>query len=98
MTDTVAYLGSMTESRTLFFLMAEFGTGHIPLAKCAHHFGMSVDEAKKAATRQSLPVPAFRLGSQKSPWLISAEHLANYIDEKRKVAESEWERINAAAS
>ena len=88
----------MSDSRTLFFLMAEFGTGHIPLVKCAHHFGLSADEAKKSAARQLLPIPAFRLGSQKSPWLISAEDLSNYIDEKRKVAENDWERINSIAS
>ena len=88
----------MSDSRTLFFLIAEFGTGQIPLTKCAHHFGLSVDEAKKAAARQLLPVPVFRLGSQKSPWLISAEDLAGYIDTRRKAAEDDWARINAAAT
>ena len=78
--------------------MAEFGTGHIPLVKCAHHFGFSPDEAKKAAAKQLLPVPAFRLGSQKSPWLISAGDLADYIDARRKSAEDDWARINATAT
>ena len=98
MTRFAVHPRNMSESRTLFFLMAEFGTGHIPLAKCAHHFGLSAEEAKKAATKQSLPVPAFRLGSQKSPWLISAEDLAGYIDEKRKLAEVDWDRINSTAT
>jgi hypothetical protein len=83
-------------SRTLFLLLAEFGTGHIPVERCCQHFGMSAYEAKRAATRQQLPVPAFRLGSQKSPWLVSAEALANYIDERRKAAEVEWRKLNAA--
>lgn len=86
----------MSDSRTLFLLLAEFGTGQIPLDRCAHHFGMGTDEAKRAAARQALPVPAFRLGSQKSPWLVSADELASYIDAKRDAARAEWERINAA--
>jgi hypothetical protein len=88
---------SAPNSRTLFLLLAEFGTGQIPVERCAHHFGMKADEAKRAATRQQLPVPAFRLGSQKSPWLVSAEELAKHIDLKRRAAEDEWKRLNAAA-
>jgi hypothetical protein len=86
----------MSDSRTLFLLLAEFGTGQIPLDRCAHHFGMGADEAKRAAARQALPVPTFRLGSQKSPWLVSADELASYIDTKRDAARAEWKRINAA--
>lgn len=86
----------MNDSRTLFLLLAEFGTGQIPVERCCYHFGMSEAEAKRAATRQSLPVPAFRLGSQKSPWLVAADKLAAYIDERSKAAEADWKKINAA--
>ncbi len=86
----------MTDSRTLFLLLAEFGTGHIPVDRCCHHFGMAAEEANRAARRQGLPVPAFRLGSQKSPWLVSAERLAEYIDARRLAADDEWRRVNAA--
>ena len=83
-------------SRTLFLLLAEFGTGQIPLERCCHHFGMKIEEAKRAAVRQALPVPVFRLGSQKSPWTVSAEKLAAYIDAKTAEAEREWRLINTA--
>ena len=86
----------MNESRTLFLLLAEFGTGQIPIDKCCHHFGMSANEANRAASRQKLPGPAFRLGSQKSPWLVAAEELARYIDEKQKAARADWQKLNAA--
>ena len=86
----------MNDSRTLFLLLAEFGTGQIPVERCAAHFGMGPDEAKRAASRQQLAVPAFRLGSQKSPWLVSAEVLATYIDSRRAAADDEWKRVNAA--
>lgn len=87
----------MPESRTLFLLLAEFGTGQIPVEKCCHHFGMKADEAKRAASRQQLPVPAFRLGSQKSPWLVSAVELAKHIDAQETAARDDWKRINSAA-
>lgn len=95
--STTSHIDHKTEgTRTLFLLIAEFGTGHITLDECAHHFGLSTAEAKKAAARQQLPVPAFRLGSQKSPWLISAEDLARYIDEQRRKARIDWSRIQSS--
>lgn len=81
---------------TVFLLLAEFGTGQIPLDRCCHHFGMSAPEAIRKAARQALPVPAFRLGTQKSPWLVSADKLAAHIDAKRAEAEREWNKVHAA--
>lgn len=85
-----------SDSRTVFLLLAEFGTGYIPVERCCHHFGIAKGDAKRAAARQRLPVPAFRLGSQKSPWLIDAEKLAEYIDAQRAAAEHDWKKIHAA--
>lgn len=68
---------------TLFLLMAEYGTAQIPLEKCCDRFGLSPTEAKRLAIAQRLPVPAFRLGTQKSPWVISATDLAAHIDSLR---------------
>jgi hypothetical protein len=82
---------------TFFSLMAEYGTGLIPLERCAHIFGLAPDEAAKRANRQSLPVPAFRAGSQKSPWLVDAGVLANYLDGLKNRAESEWRTIRSAS-
>ena len=80
---------------TLLMLMAEYGTGHIPLARCAHLFGLGSDEAAKRAGRQSLPIPAFRVGTQKSPWMIDAALLATYLDKQKSRAESDWRKIRA---
>jgi hypothetical protein len=82
---------------TFFSLLAEFGTGHIPLDKCAHIFGLGPDEAAKRANRQSLPVPAFRAGSQKSPWLVDATALASYLDQLKLEAARDWRRIHDGA-
>lgn len=78
---------------TVFLLLAEFGTRHIPLEKCCHHFGMKPEEANRRATRQSPPVPVFRLGSQKSLWLVAADILAVHIDGQRKEAEMQWQKL-----
>ena len=41
-------------------------------------------------------MPVFRLGSKKSPWLVPADGLADYIDRRRSAAEAEWRKLNAA--
>lgn len=83
-------------SSTLFLLLAEFGSGQIEVEKCAHYFGKSASDAKADAARQKLPVPTFRLGSQKSPWLVSADVLAAYIDQNKQAATANWQKLNAA--
>lgn len=81
---------------TLFLVLAEYGTSQIPVERCAPQFGMTANEAKAAARRQALPVPCYRLGSQKSPWVVDAPALADHIRSKRTAAENEWKRIHAA--
>ncbi|WP_305805957.1 pyocin activator PrtN family protein [Stenotrophomonas sp. YIM B06876] len=84
--------------KTLMLLMAEYGTAQIPLAKCAPLFGLTPAEAAKRAIRAALPVPAFRLASQKSPWIIDAPALAAYVDRQREAAELEWKKIQSASA
>lgn len=75
---------------TYFGLLAEFGTAHIPLELIAtRYLGMTVENAKRAASLRQLPVPAIRLGSQKSPWLVPAEDLAKYLDRLKEEARRE---------
>ena len=82
--------------KTLFLVLAEFGSAQVPVSACAHHFGMTEAEAKRAAPRQALPVPCYRLGSQKSPWMVSADALAEHIRTKQQAANKEWLKVNAA--
>lgn len=76
---------------TFFALMAEFGTAEIPLDEISEkYFGLSPDRARNKAARQQLPVPAYRGGSQKSQWLISAAELANHLDDQKHKARQQW--------
>lgn len=69
---------------TYFGLLAEFGEANIPLDRVApKYFGLSVDEARRRAPSKLLPCRVFRLGGQKSPWLVSAADLAEIIDRQR---------------
>lgn len=78
-------------SPTYFGLLAEFGESEIPLERvCGKFFGLSVSKAKRRACLQQLPIPAYRIGSQKSPWLISVVDLANHIDSQRSNATKQW--------
>ncbi|HNP34886.1 MAG TPA: pyocin activator PrtN family protein [Woeseiaceae bacterium] len=82
-------------SPTYFGLLAEFGEAEIPLDRmCEKYFGLSVARAKRRACLQQLPVPVYRVGSQKSPWLISAVDLANHINQRKVAAEREWISMN----
>lgn len=80
---------------TYFGLLAEFGESEIPLERvCEKYFGLSVSKAKRRACLQQLPIPSYRAGSQKSPWLISAADLANHIDQQRQSATNQWTNVN----
>jgi len=82
---------------TIFLLMAEFETTEIPLSEVAPKF-FGLDEAKagQKARTQSLPVPVYRGGSQKSQWLVSVQDLAAYLDGQKAQARKDWERINGS--
>lgn len=88
----------MTQQISTFFaLMAEYGTAEIPLEDvCEKFFGLNIKMAKNRAARQQLPITAYRGGTQKSPWLVSAQDLANYIDDQRERAQREWRQVNVA--
>jgi len=78
---------SLAINSTYFGLLAEFGEANIPLEKVApKYFGLSYAEARRRAPAKMLPCRAFRLGGQKSPWLVSAMDLAELIDAKRERA------------
>lgn len=82
---------------TLFLLMAEYETADIPLRDVAEkYFGLDFKKACDKARTQSLPVPVYRAGSQKSQWLVSAVVLAEYLDKQQEAAKKDWERTNAA--
>ncbi len=82
---------------TFFALLAEYGTAQIPLERCVSLFGIDTKEAAKRAALQRLPVPVFRAGTQKSPWLIDASKLAAYLDECKAKAEADWSKMRAAS-
>ncbi|MAX54467.1 MAG: pyocin activator protein PrtN [Alcanivoracaceae bacterium] len=84
---------------TLFLIMAEFETAEIPLALIAEKYlGLNPDQAKRRALRQALPFPVHRgAKSQKAPWLVHAQDLANHLDAQREEAAREWKAINQAA-
>lgn len=81
------------KASTYFALMAEFGSGNVELDKvCEKYFGLTIDEAKRRAATNRLPIPAFRSGSQKSPWLVSLSDLAAHLDAQHEAARMEWSK------
>lgn len=81
---------------TIFALLAKFGDVNIPLEKISKDFfGMEPKKANERACLQGLPIPAYKLGGQRSPWLVDAHKLAEYIDQKKQEASNDWERMRA---
>lgn len=78
--------------------MAEYETPAIPLELIREkYFGIkSKPEADRKASSHKLPIPAFKTGGQRSPYLIHVQDLAEYIDKMAEDARSTKSRINAA--
>lgn len=84
--------------KTIFLLMAEFDSSMIPLSKIKDRFfGIEKDaEANRRARDHKLPVPAFRMGGQRSPYFVKVDDLAKYIDDTAAEQRRTWAKINAA--
>ena len=88
-----------TPISTLFLLMAEFGTVDIPVEKAAERYlGLDVRAAKSRAARGELPFPAYRCGSQKSPWIVRVTDLAEWIDRERAKGLADWQARNGVVA
>ena len=77
---------------TTLLLLAQFGQADIPLSQVAEHYlGLSERKASDMASRCKLPFPAYKAGSNKSPWLVRVTDLAAYLDKAREQAGKDWE-------
>lgn len=80
---------------TKLALMSIYEACDIPLDKVAQeYFGMAPKRANTLARAQKLPVPVYRTGGQKSPWLVSVDDLANHIEKSRTQAQEHWSRMH----
>jgi hypothetical protein len=77
---------------TLETLLKRFDSPTVPLVDIAQEFlGLSARKARELAAKGTLPVPAFRLGSQKSPYQVHVEDLAKLIDQRADDARRQQE-------
>lgn len=84
---------------TVFLLMAEYGQATVPLETIAKKYlNISLAEANRNASKQSLPFPVFRAPSQRSPWMVNIADLAEWIDKQRDKAREDWKTIQGAAA
>ncbi|MET2901642.1 pyocin activator PrtN family protein [Vibrio rotiferianus] len=77
---------------TAFALYARFGKSEIYLSDiCEEYFGINIKTAQQKARTYELPIPVFRMDeSQRAPYLVKAEDLAEFIDKKHERAREEW--------
>lgn len=76
---------------TAVLLMVQYGGPVIALKRVHEIFGFNTPEAAtKAANAGDIPVPLFKVrNSNKAPYMIHIEDLANYIDAQRSNAAKE---------
>ncbi|MGY5450528.1 pyocin activator PrtN family protein [Agarivorans sp. MS3-6] len=69
----------------------------VPLQEVTQEFlDMSFNTAQRKARLNELPFPAFRLGkTQKAPWFVCLNALAEYVEEQSKYAKQQWRRSNS---
>ena len=71
--------------------MAEFGTGHIPVVEIGKkYFGYDERKAKAEATKNGYPFPVFRVGTQKSIWMVDIVDFSDYLDKVKEQAKEEY--------
>ncbi len=90
---------SSAAPQTMYLLMAEYGARTlIPLDEIADKvLGMSINTARRRARSCDLPFAVVRLGeSQKAPYQVHLQDLANYIESRCSEARIEWRKIQAA--
>lgn len=78
------------KTTTLLFL--EYESADIPLdVVAAKYLGMAARAASNKAAKGELPFPAYRPGSQKSPWLVRITDLAAWLDAERSKAQRDFD-------
>jgi hypothetical protein len=81
--------------KTSLLLMAQFEKPVVPLEQiCKEYFSCSRHTAFVKAKAGTLPVPAFRCGSNKGTWMIHISDLAVMIDSQREQARKDWVGAN----
>lgn len=79
------------KTSTYFSLFAEFGTAHIPITEIGRkYFGYSDSKSKTEALKNNYPFPVFRIGGQKSIWVVDIAVVADYLDAAMDKAKKEW--------
>lgn len=57
---------------------------------------LSEEEARRKASNQTLPFPAFKAdkNSRKSPYLVNVAAVAAWLDSQAEAATYEWKKVN----
>lgn len=103
MNDLAAGLGSLGRSPVRVpwgvLLPTLYPLGVIPLSDVAwEFFNLSDKQAKDRAAAQDLEVPCFRLGSQKSPWVIAVDDFVALVERRSQEAYEIWKARNEEAA
>lgn len=73
--------------------------GGIPLTEiCVEYLGMQERQAKERAAAKTLPFPCFKLGGNKSPWMVRVDDFIAHLDAQADAAREAWDCRREAAA
>jgi len=82
---------------TKYALHAMYGKPVVELSLvCSEFFGINKNTAYQKANHQAFPIPTFRLdNSQRSPFYVNLDDLAEHIDKRKQEAMDEFKQVQA---
>ena len=86
-TTTVAEIRALLERDTYTTLLMVYEATMVPLSTIAEpYLGLNEERARYLAKRDMLPLPVFRLGGNRAPWMLHLADLSELIDAQRAAA------------
>ncbi|MDA3806590.1 MAG: pyocin activator PrtN family protein [Thiomicrorhabdus sp.] len=83
--------------KMMYFLMAQYDKPVVELDVIASEY-LGIDNpqlVKRKASKGDIPFPVFKLGDNKSPWMVSLQDLADWIEKKRDTAKADLIKLSA---
>ena len=89
-------LAALLQGNTYATLLVEYERTVVPLSDLAEPvFGMTEVRAKEMAKLKQLPLPVFKLGGMRSPWMVHVADLATLVDTQRAAATDALKEVAA---
>ena len=93
---TANQLAALLQGNTYATLLVEYERTVVSLSSLAEPiFGLNDERVKQLAKSGQLPLPVFKLGGPRSPWMVHLADLAKLVDIQRAAATAAMAEVAA---